>query len=57
MKAQLWSYDLKTAEVFDVRNIIISDDYDDDPYGEFVGFAVGSNQRIVTDESLFLTIT
>lgn len=51
MKAQIWSYDKEA--IFDVRNVIIRDDYDGDPYGGCVGFAVGSNQRIVTDIELF----
>ena len=51
MKAQLWSYANET--IARVDNVEVDDDYDNDPYGDKVHFAVGSNQRIVTDEELF----
>jgi hypothetical protein len=47
MKAQLWTY--HNERLYAISFVEIDDDYDGDPYGDKVHFAVGSNQTIVTD--------
>jgi hypothetical protein len=51
MKAQLWTFG--HTRLLRVENIVISDDYDDNPYGDTIDFAVGCNQAIITDPDIF----
>lgn len=54
MKAELWTYN--NEELYAVNIVEIDDNYDGDPYGDYVPFAVGSNQTIVTDPDRFKKI-
>ncbi len=51
MKAQKWTYCLDT--LVSVENISVPDTYDENQYGDTLGFSVGSNQLIITDKDLF----
>lgn len=51
MRAQLVT--IQREQVVSVRNVEIADDYDGDPYGDKVPFAVGSNQYLRTDSADF----
>jgi len=49
MKAVLRTY--LAEDLFIDKDVIINDDYDGDPYGDTVPFAVGSNQIIIVEPS------
>lgn len=50
MKAILVTY--YGEEIYDKQEVEVDDDYDGDPYGDKVHFAVGSNQTIIITEGL-----